>query len=151
METENNYSRCRIRKLGHHESSLRLRNGSMKTIGIVLAGTVVVVLAGLLVYVAFLNQGRLRTVDLIWVDHHPTSGLPYVHLEGTVVNSGSSGARSVQLVTRIYDSEETSLRIEITDLGDIPAGAYRKISLDIQYSGKAAKCEATLRWKPFGG
>jgi hypothetical protein len=118
---------------------------------IVLAGTTVFIIVGLLIYFAFLNEGRLETVDFTWVDYHPTSDLSYVHLDGTVLNTGSSSARQVRLVARIYDSEGTLLRTEITDLGDIPVGACKKISVDIQYAGKANKCEVDLRWKPFGG
>jgi len=137
--------------LGLHESSLRLHKDSMKTIAIVLAGTTVFIIAGLLIYFAFLNQGQLRTVNFIWVDNHPTSDLPYVHVEGTVLNTGSSGAREVQLVTGIYDSGGSLLRTEITDVGDIPAGASKKVSIDVQYGGKANKCEIALKWKPYGG
>jgi hypothetical protein len=123
----------------------------MKTIGLLLAGAVVLVVAGLLIYSAFLNQGQLETVNFTWVDHHPASGLPYVDVEGTVFNSGPSGARNVQLITRIYDSQGTLLKTEITDLGDIAAGAYEKVSVDVQYAGNADRCEVTLAWKPFGG
>lgn len=137
--------------MGLHESSLRSRNDSKKTIGIILAGTTAFIIASLLIYFAFLTQGQLKTVDFIWFDNRPTSDLPYVHVEGTVLNTGSSGVREAQLVTKIYDSGGTLLRTEITDMGDIPAGAYKKISIDVQYAGKASKCEVALRWKPFGG
>jgi hypothetical protein len=120
-------------------------------IGLLLTATVVLVVAGLLIYISFLNQGRLETVNFMWVDHHPASDLPYVHVEGTVFNSGSSGARNVQLITRIYDSQGMLLKTEITDLGDIATGAYKKVSVDLQYAGKADKCEVALAWKPFGG
>lgn len=116
-----------------------------------MAGIAVFIIVCLPIYFAFLNQGQLKAVDFVWVDHHPTSSLPYVHLEGAVVNLGSSGADSVQLVTTIYDSGGTLLRTEITDLGDIPPGASKKVSLDIQYGGKAGDCQVTLKWKPFGG
>jgi hypothetical protein len=128
-----------------------LRNDPVKKIGTVLAAAAVFITVVLLIYFAFLNEGRLETVDFVWVDNHPASGFPYVHLEGTVFNSGSSGAKGVQLVTTIYGSGGTLLRTNVTDLGDIPAGGQKKISLDIQYGGKADKCEVTLRWKPFGG
>lgn len=134
-----------------NKNSLRMHRDLSKTIGIILIGIAVFIVVCALIYNAFLNQGHIEIVDLFWVDHHPTSDLPYVHLEGTVANSGSSTALSVQLGTRIYDSVGTLLRTEITDLGDIPAGTFKKISLDIQYSGKADKCRATLTWKPFGG
>lgn len=138
--------------MGLHENSARSHNYSVKTVGLILVGTVVlVVVAGLLIYSAFFNQGQLETVNFIWVDNHPASDLPYVHVEGTVFNSGSSGARNVQLITRIYDSQRTLLKTEITDLSDIAAGAYEKVSIDVQYAGKADKCEVTLAWKPFGG
>ncbi len=137
--------------MGIHKSSLRLRNDSMKTVGMVLAGTAAFIIVGLLIYFAFLNGSQLKTANFIWVDNHPTSALPYVHVEGTVLNTGSSGAREVQLVTRIYDSGGTLLRTEITDIGDIPADANKKFSIDVQYTGKANKCEVALRWKPFGG
>ncbi len=134
-----------------NENSLRLRRDYVKTIGVIMAVTAVFIVVCLLIYFAFLNRGQLRTVDFIWVDHHPTPSSPYVHLEGTVVNLGSSGAHSVQLVTTIYDSGRKLLKTEITDLGDIPTGASKKVSLDIQYGGKADDCQVTLRWKPFGG
>jgi hypothetical protein len=134
-----------------HESSVGSRNDSMKTIGLLLAGKVVVVVAVLLICSAFLNQGRLETVNFTWVDNRHGSGLPYVHVEGTVFNSGSSGARNVQLITRIYGSNGTLLGTKITGLGDIPAGAYEKVSFDVQYAGKADDCEVALAWKPFGG
>jgi len=137
--------------MGLHERSIRSHHYSIKIIGLLLTGTVVLVVAGLLIYISFLNQGRLETVNFIWVDNHPASDLPYVHVEGTVFNSGSSGARNVQLITRIYDSQENLLKTEITDLGDIPAGASKKVSIDVQYAGKADKCEVALAWKPFGG
>lgn len=137
--------------MGLHESSIRSHHYSIKMIGLLLTGMVVLVVASLLIYSAFLNQGRLETVNFIWVDHHPASGLPYVHVEGTVFNSGSSGARNVQLITRIYDSQGTLLKTEITDLGDIPTGANKKVSIDVQYAGKADKCQVTVVWKPFGG
>lgn len=134
-----------------NENSLRLRRDYMKTIGLIMAVIVVFIIVCLLIYSAFLNTGQLKTVDFIWDDHHPTSSSPYVHLEGTVVNSGSSEAQSVQLMTTIYDSERTPLKTETTDLGDIPPGASKNISLDIQYTGKAYDCQVTLKWKPFGG
>jgi len=137
--------------LALNENSLRLRRDYVKTTGLIIAVIVVFIVVCLLLYFAFLNMGQLKTVDFIWVDHHPTSSSPYVHLEGTVVNLGSSGAHSVQLVTTIYDSGRTLLKTEITDLDDIPTGASKKVSLDIQYSGKVDDCQVTLKWKPFGG
>lgn len=137
--------------MGLHEDSARSHSYSVKIVGLILVGMVILVVAGLLIYSAFLNQGRLETVNFVWVDNHPASGLPYVHVEGTVFNSGSSGARNVQLVTKIYDSQGTLLKTEITDLGDIAAGSYQKVSIDVQYVGIANRCEVTLAWKPFGG
>ena len=138
--------------MGLHENSARSHKLSVKIVGLILVGAVILfVVAGFLIYTAFLNKGQLETVNFTWVDNQPASGLPYVHVEGTVFNSGSSGARDVQLITRIYDLKGTLLKTEITDLGDIAAGAYQKVSIDVQYSGKAARCEVTLAWKPFGG
>jgi len=137
--------------MGFHESSIQSHRHSIKIISLLLAAIVVLAVAGVLIYISFLNQGRLETVNFIWVDNHPASGLPYVHVEGTVFNSGSSGARNVQLVTRIYDSQGMLLKTEITDLSDIAAGAYEKVSFDVQYVGTANRCEVTLAWKPFGG
>jgi len=116
-----------------------------------MAATVVLIVVCLLIYIAFLNQGRLEIIDTMWVDNHPVSDLPYVHLEGIAVDSGSSGARQVELVTSIYDSGGILLTTQVTSLGDIPAGTYKRINIDIRYAGKADKCEATLKWKAFGG
>jgi hypothetical protein len=128
-----------------------LRKDPTKTIALILAAIAVIVTVVLLIYVAFLNQGRVEIVSLTWADNHPKADFPYVHLDGTVVNSGSFGARQVELLTRIYDSGGTLITTEITNLGDIPADSYKKINIDIRYAGNANRCEATLRWKPFGG
>jgi hypothetical protein len=123
----------------------------MKTIGLLMVIIVVVVVVGLVIYVVFSNQSHLETVDFTWIDHHPASGLPYVQVEGTVYNPGSSGARNVLLITRIYDSNGTLLETQMTGLGDIPAGGYKEVSIDVQYAGKAGNCEVSLAWNPFGG
>jgi hypothetical protein len=128
-----------VRKLDLHEGFTRWHNDSMKMIAL------------LVICFAFLNQGRLETVDFTWVDYHPASDLPYVHVEGAVFNSGSSRARNVQLITRIYDSNGTLLQTQITGLGDIPARAYTEVSIDVRHAGRAYKCEVALVWKPFGG
>ena len=133
------------------EDLRQIRRDSAKTVGLILVAIGVIITIVLLICVAFLNQGRVEVVSLTWVDNHPTADLPYVHLDGTVVNSGSSGARQVELLTRIYDAGGTLITTEITNLGDIPADSYKRISVDIRYAGKADKCKATLRWKPFGG
>jgi hypothetical protein len=137
--------------MGLHESSIPSHRYSIKIIGLLLTVTVILAVAGLLIYISFSNQGQLGTANFIWVDHHPASDLPHVHVEGTVFNPSSSGARNAQLTTRIYDSKGTLLKTEITSLGDIPAGADKKVSIDVQYAGKADRCEVTLTWKPFGG
>lgn len=141
---------CR-RRLARGQDPNSLHGNAIKTIGIVLAATVVLVVVCLLFYSVFLNQGHLEIADITWVDNRPMSESPYVHLDGIAVNSGVSGARQVELVTSIYDSGGILLTTQVTGLGDIPSGTYRRIDIDIRYSGKAAKCGLTLRWKPFGG
>jgi hypothetical protein len=116
----------------------------MKAVGLLLAAAVAIVVAGLLTYVFFLNQGRLETVNFLWVDHHPASDLPYVHVEGTVFNFGSSGARNVQLVTRIYDSQVALLKTEVADLGIIPQVPTRRSVLI--YSTRERLLNVKFHW-----
>lgn len=120
-------------------------------IGIVIAVGIVLILIGVSFYINLQIKGELQFVNFNWTDHHPLFGSPYVHVEGTIFNSGSSTAGDAQLIIRLYDSQNRLLKTETMDVGDIPAKTYRNISTDIYYSGDANRCESELQWKPYGG
>jgi len=120
-------------------------------IGVVLAILTSIAIVSLMIWIPFMNQAHLIAANFAWVDNRPVSGLPYVHLDGEVVNIGSSGARNAQLVTKIFDSYDNLLITNTTDLGNIPAGTHKQLDLNITYAGKADKCDVWLKWNLFGG
>lgn len=117
-------------------------------IGAVVGIIIVIVVVSVLVYM-FMNKGDLQFVNFTWTDNHPWFSSAYVHVTGTIFNSGSSTAGDVQLVMRIYNSQRTLLKTETSDIGDISAKEYKNISFDIQYSGDANSLEWALSYKPF--
>jgi flagellar basal body-associated protein FliL len=119
-------------------------------IGIGIIALIVIIALVIFAISTFVNRGDLQFVNFKWTDNHPWFSSAYVHVDGTIFNSGSSTARDVQLVTRIYNSQGTLLKTDTTDIGDISSKEYKNISLDIQYSGSASRVESELEYKPFG-
>jgi len=119
-------------------------------IGIAIAVVILILAVAVFVYFGFQNKGELNFVNFKWTDNHPLFSSPYVHLEGTIFNSGSSTAGNVQLVIRIYNSQGTLLKTETMNIGDIEGKTYKNISIDVQYSGDADKIETELGYRPYG-
>lgn len=118
---------------------------SRKTkIGMVIVTILIIAIITVVFDVFFLQRGQLEVIDSTWNDNHPLFGSPYVHLECTIFNSGSSTAGDVQLVIRIYDGG-TLLKTETMNIGNIAGKTYKNISIDIQYSGYADRLETSLQ------
>lgn len=96
------------------------------------------------------TKGELHFVNFEWNDHHPLLGSPYVHVEGTIFNSGERNAGDVELTIRIYNSAGTLLSTETMDAGDITSKTYKNISIDIHYSGDASRIETELQFRSYG-
>lgn len=119
-------------------------------IGIGLVTLIVIIALVVWFFVFWSNQSDLEFVNFTWNDNHPWFSSAYVHVEGTIFNSGSSTAGNVQLITRIYDSQGTLLKTDTANIGSISAKEYKNINFDIQYSGDASRIQNELQYKPFG-
>jgi len=124
------------------------RKALMKKVrkGVVVAAVIVIVAVAVFV---LLSPGEL-SIKFSWNDNHPLYGSPYVHLVGTIFNSGTKNATDVKLIVRLYDSENTLIKTETVDIGDIPAKGSKDINVDIQHYGFAKRCETELQWKFHG-
>lgn len=113
--------------------------------GAVIVGVIAII--GWVLASAYLGRGELYVVDLVWNDNHPLFSSPYAHVEGSIFNSGERTASNVVLVLRLYSSGDTLLKTESLDIGYIGAKQYRSFSIDIYYSGDAARCSWQLSYK----
>lgn len=125
---------------------------SKRKVAVALVATVIIIAIIAFAYFSLKpeSKGELHLVNFKWTDNHPLFGSPYIHVEGTIFNSGERNAGEVKLVIRIYDPQNTLLKTETLDIGDIASKTYQNISVDIPYSGYAYKVEAELQWKPYG-
>jgi uncharacterized integral membrane protein len=119
-------------------------------IGIGLIILIAIIVLTAILILTFINRGDVQFVNFHWTDNHPWFSSAYVHVDGTLFNSGSSTAGSVQLVTRLYDSQGTLLKTDTMNVGDIASKQYKNISTDIQYSGTASRVETAISYHPFG-
>ena len=92
-------------------------------IGIVIAAVVVgVVVIAFALMGGFLSPEWSYTYN--WNDNHPLGSSAYVHLEGTVTNSGNRNYSNVELMISPYESNRL-LKTETFDLGDFPANSSK--------------------------
>ena len=119
-------------------------------IGIGVAAVIIISAVIIFIYAFLGNVGEVYLINFKWTDHHPLLGSPYVHVEGTIFNSGSRTAGRVQLIIRIYDSSNQLLKTETMDIGDIAPKDSTSINTNIQYSGDAASAQTEVGWMPYG-
>jgi len=82
-------------------------------IGILAAVIIAIVIVAIFFYVSLQQKGELHVIDLHWSDHHPLFGSPYATVEGTIFNSGSRAAGDVELIIRLYDSQDRLIKTEV--------------------------------------
>jgi prefoldin subunit 5 len=88
-----------------------------------------------------LEAPQLHGVEVYWEDYYPS---PYIHVYGSVFNSGSLTAYNVVCTVRIYDKYNRLLKTENIGIGDIDGKSYRAFSNIIEYYGDADYITYTL-------
>lgn len=119
-------------------------------IGILVAVVIVIVVVAVYVYFELQSKGDLYFIDCDWSDHHPLFGSPYATVEGTIFNSGSRTAGDVELIVRLYDSQDRLIHTEVIYIGSIFSKESKTFTYNIQYSGDAHGFEAAIGYKPYG-
>lgn len=80
-----------------------------------------------------LKSVQLHEVNIIWDWNEPLIGDYYVHVSGTVFNSGTYMARNVRIDVWLYDSNGVIIKSDTINLGDIAGKTYVNFVKDIYY------------------
>jgi uncharacterized coiled-coil protein SlyX len=85
-----------------------------------------------------LKKPQLHNVNFEWSTYEPWVGQHYIHVTGTVFNSGTYTASNVKIEVKIYNSNMVLIKSGTINLGSIPGKEYTNFDTTIEYDGHCA-------------